>query len=66
MRAGEISRSLLEPLCGEALGDEWRGGRGFPMARTNDACGAWVVELLDVASNDSVLEVGDAGAEPIC
>jgi len=28
------------------------------MARTNDACGAWVVELLNVASNESVLEVG--------
>jgi SAM-dependent methyltransferase len=28
------------------------------MARTNDACGAWVVELLNVASNESVLEIG--------
>jgi ubiquinone/menaquinone biosynthesis C-methylase UbiE len=31
---------------------------GVIMARTNEACGAWVVELLDVASNESVLEVG--------
>ena len=28
------------------------------MARTNDACGAWVVELLNVASNESVVEIG--------
>jgi ubiquinone/menaquinone biosynthesis C-methylase UbiE len=28
------------------------------MARTNDACGAWVIELLNVASNEMVLEVG--------
>jgi ubiquinone/menaquinone biosynthesis C-methylase UbiE len=28
------------------------------MARTNDPCGAWVTELLNVASNEIVLEVG--------
>jgi ubiquinone/menaquinone biosynthesis C-methylase UbiE len=31
---------------------------GVIMARTNDACGAWVIELLNVASNETVLEVG--------
>jgi ubiquinone/menaquinone biosynthesis C-methylase UbiE len=31
---------------------------GVIMARTNDACGAWVIELLKVAANESVLEVG--------
>jgi ubiquinone/menaquinone biosynthesis C-methylase UbiE len=28
------------------------------MARTNEACGAWVTELLAVGPNDTVLEVG--------
>ncbi len=28
------------------------------MARTNEACGAWVAELLQVGPNDTVLEVG--------
>jgi len=28
------------------------------MARTNAACGTWVVELLEVGPNDRVLEVG--------
>jgi ubiquinone/menaquinone biosynthesis C-methylase UbiE len=31
---------------------------GIIMARANDACGAWVTELLNVASNETVLEVG--------
>src|SRR5260370_11665261 len=31
---------------------------GFIMARTNEACGAWVAELLQVGPNDTVLEVG--------
>jgi ubiquinone/menaquinone biosynthesis C-methylase UbiE len=31
---------------------------GVIMARTNDACGAWMTELLNVAPNESVLEVG--------
>jgi len=28
------------------------------MARTNAECGAWVSDLLQIASNDSVLEIG--------
>jgi ubiquinone/menaquinone biosynthesis C-methylase UbiE len=28
------------------------------MAKTNEACGAWVTDLLEVGANDSVLEVG--------
>jgi ubiquinone/menaquinone biosynthesis C-methylase UbiE len=31
---------------------------GIIMAWTNHACGTWVIELLKVAPNDSVLEVG--------
>jgi len=28
------------------------------MARTNESCGAWVADLLEIGPNDSVLEVG--------
>src|SRR5919197_128720 len=31
---------------------------GIIMARTNQKCAAWVIDLLDIQSNDSVLEVG--------
>jgi len=31
---------------------------GIIMARMNDACGAWTIELLEIKSNESVLEVG--------
>jgi ubiquinone/menaquinone biosynthesis C-methylase UbiE len=31
---------------------------GIIMARTNEGCGAWVTDLLDIRPNDSVLEVG--------
>jgi ubiquinone/menaquinone biosynthesis C-methylase UbiE len=31
---------------------------GLIMARTNEACGAWVIELLEVGPNDTVLEIG--------
>jgi ubiquinone/menaquinone biosynthesis C-methylase UbiE len=31
---------------------------GIIMARTNESCGVWVAELLEVGPNDSVLEVG--------
>jgi tRNA A58 N-methylase Trm61 len=34
----------------------WLGG--LVMARTNEACGVWVTELLEVGPNDTVLEVG--------
>jgi ubiquinone/menaquinone biosynthesis C-methylase UbiE len=31
---------------------------GIIMAHTNDDCAAWVIELLEVKSNEAVLEVG--------
>jgi ubiquinone/menaquinone biosynthesis C-methylase UbiE len=31
---------------------------GIIMARSNEGCGAWVADLLDVRPNDNVLEVG--------
>ena len=31
---------------------------GMIVARTNEGCGAWVTELLEVEPNDTVLEVG--------
>jgi ubiquinone/menaquinone biosynthesis C-methylase UbiE len=52
-----ITQSVLRRMFGQPRGFLGRLG-GVIMARTNDACGAWVVELLDVASNESVLEVG--------
>jgi hypothetical protein len=30
---------------------------GIIMAHTNDDCAAWVIELLEVKSNETVLEV---------
>ena len=52
-----IMQSVLRRMFGQPLGFLGRLG-GVIMARTNDACGAWVIELLNVASNESVLEVG--------
>jgi ubiquinone/menaquinone biosynthesis C-methylase UbiE len=52
-----IMQSVLRRMFGQPQGFLGRLG-GVIMARTNDACGAWVVELLNVASNESVLEVG--------
>jgi SAM-dependent methyltransferase len=31
---------------------------GIIMASTNEGCGAWVIDLLEVGPNDNVLEVG--------
>jgi ubiquinone/menaquinone biosynthesis C-methylase UbiE len=31
---------------------------GIIMARTNEGCGAWVTDLLDIRPNENVLEVG--------
>ena len=50
-------QSLLKRMFGQPRGFLGRLG-GVIMARTNDACGAWVIELLNVASNETVLEVG--------
>ena len=37
---------------------------GIIMARMNADCGAWVSDLLEVAPNDSVLEVGFGPGAP--
>jgi ubiquinone/menaquinone biosynthesis C-methylase UbiE len=52
-----VMRDLLLRMFGRPQGRLGRPG-GIIMARTNDACGAWVVELLGVGPNDNVLEVG--------
>jgi ubiquinone/menaquinone biosynthesis C-methylase UbiE len=52
-----IVESVFKRMFGQPRGLLGRLG-GIIMACTNDACGAWVVELLDVASNESLLEVG--------
>ena len=52
-----IMQSVFRRMFGQPRGFLGRLG-GVIMAHTNDACGAWIVELLDVASNESVLEVG--------
>ena len=50
-------QSLLRRMFGQPRGFLGKLG-GIIMARANDACGAWVTELLNVASNETVLEVG--------
>lgn len=52
-----ITQTLLMRMFGRPKGILGKLG-GRIMERTNDACGAWVAELLDVEANDSVLEVG--------
>ena len=52
-----IMQSVFRRMFGQPRGFLGRLG-GVIMARTNDACGAWVIELLNVASNETVLEVG--------
>jgi ubiquinone/menaquinone biosynthesis C-methylase UbiE len=44
-------------MCGRPQGVLGRLG-GIIMAHTNEECGAWVAELLEIGLNDSVLEVG--------
>jgi ubiquinone/menaquinone biosynthesis C-methylase UbiE len=51
------TRSLLMQMFGRPRGILGRLG-GIIMSRMNEACGAWVTELLEVRPNDSVLEVG--------
>ena len=50
-------QSVFRRMFGQPRGFLGRLG-GVIMARTNEACGAWVIELLNVASNETVLEVG--------
>ena len=52
-----IARSILMRMFGRPHGALGRLG-GIIMARTNEHCGAWVVELLEIRPNDHVLEVG--------
>ena len=52
-----ILKPILMHMCGRPRGLLGRLG-GHIMARTNAECGAWVSDLLEIASNDSVLEVG--------
>jgi ubiquinone/menaquinone biosynthesis C-methylase UbiE len=50
-------RNILMRMFGRPQGVLGRLG-GIIMARMNADCGAWVVGLLEVGQNDSVLEVG--------
>jgi ubiquinone/menaquinone biosynthesis C-methylase UbiE len=52
-----VMRNVFMHMFGRPKGVLGRLG-GFIMARTNEACGAWVAELLQVGPNDTVLEVG--------
>jgi ubiquinone/menaquinone biosynthesis C-methylase UbiE len=49
--------SILMRMFGHPQGLLGRLG-GLVMARTNRACAAWVLRLLDIQTNDKVLEVG--------
>jgi ubiquinone/menaquinone biosynthesis C-methylase UbiE len=50
-------RTILMHMFGRPRGVLGRVG-GIVMAKTNEPCGAWVTDLLEVAANDRVLEVG--------
>jgi ubiquinone/menaquinone biosynthesis C-methylase UbiE len=52
-----IMHNVARRMFGQPRGLLGRLG-GIIMARTNDACGAWVTELLNVTPTDSVLEIG--------
>ena len=52
-----IMRNMLMRMFGRPQGILGRLG-GIIMTRTNEGCGAWVTELLEVEPNDTVLEVG--------
>jgi ubiquinone/menaquinone biosynthesis C-methylase UbiE len=52
-----IMQNVLRRMFGQPRGFLGRLG-GVIMARTNDACGAWVIDLLRVTPNENVLEVG--------
>jgi ubiquinone/menaquinone biosynthesis C-methylase UbiE len=50
-------QSVLMRMFGRPRGVLGRLG-GLIMARMNADCGAWVADLLEIGSNDSVLEIG--------
>ena len=52
-----VRQNILMQMFGRPTGALGRLG-GIIMAHTNEDCGAWVAELLEIGSNDSVLEVG--------
>jgi ubiquinone/menaquinone biosynthesis C-methylase UbiE len=52
-----VARSILIRTFGRPKGVLGRLG-GIIMARTNLACAAWVIDLLEIQRNDKVLEVG--------
>jgi ubiquinone/menaquinone biosynthesis C-methylase UbiE len=52
-----VMRNMLMHMFGRPEGVLGRLG-GVIMARTNEGCGAWVTELLEVGPTDTVLEVG--------
>jgi ubiquinone/menaquinone biosynthesis C-methylase UbiE len=52
-----IAHSVLMRMFGHPQGILGRLG-GFIMARMNQQCAAWVIDLLGIQPNDSVLEVG--------
>src|SRR5258708_466450 len=52
-----VTRNILTHMFGRPRGVLGRLG-GIIMARTNENCGAWVTELLEIGPYDSVLEVG--------
>jgi ubiquinone/menaquinone biosynthesis C-methylase UbiE len=52
-----VMRNMLMHMFGRPRGVLGRLG-GIIMTRTNEGCGAWVTELLEIEPNDTVLEVG--------
>jgi len=52
-----VAQNILMHMFGRPQGMLGRLG-GMIMARTNADCGVWVIELLEIAPNDSLLEVG--------
>ena len=52
-----VARSILMRMFGRPQGILGRLG-GIIMARTNQQCATWVIDLLGIQPNDSVLEVG--------
>jgi len=52
-----LSRNLLMRMFGRPRGLLGRLG-GHIMARTNENCGAWAIDLLEIRPDDRVLEVG--------
>jgi hypothetical protein len=52
-----VAHGILMRMFGRPKGILGRLG-GIIMARTNQQCNAWVIDLLSIQPHDSVLEVG--------